>query len=213
MIGLAAARLVERYYRPAVVVSINKDDGEARGSCRSVHGFHITEALDACQNLLLKHGGHAAAAGFTTRADSLELLRQRLQDIAAQQQPSAGWQRTLRIDGEQPLDRINWKALRELVQLEPHGMHHARPSFVARKAMLTGAQRMGKAETNQPAPHLKLRLRDANGQAWDAVAWRMGERLSELKVGQPLDIAFHLETSTWNGEERLQLQVLDFKSL
>lgn len=210
VIGLAAARLVEKFYRPAVVVSVS--NGEARGSCRSVHGFHITEALDACRDLLLKHGGHAAAAGFTTRIDNLETLRQRLQEIATQQQPSAGWQRTLRIDAEQPLDRINWKALRELTQLEPHGMHHARPSFVARKAMLTGAQRMGKVEANQAAPHLKLRLRDGNGQSWDAVAWRMGERLSELKIGQPIDIAFHLEAATWNGEERLQLQVLDFRA-
>ena len=218
VIGLAAARLVEKYYCPAIVISIGNNSNnsnnnrEARGSCRSVHGFHITEALDQCRDMLLKHGGHAAAAGFTAHAECLPALRDKLQHIAAQQQPSAGWQRTLRIDAEHPLDRVNWKALHELAQLEPHGMHHARPSFVSRKIVLTGAQRMGKAEPSQPAPHLKLRLRDAQGQAWDAIGWRMGERLDELKVGQAIDLAFHVEATQWNGEERLQLQLLDFKA-
>lgn len=214
VIGLAAARLVEKHYRPAIVVAINPSDGEARGSCRSVHGFHITEALDECREMLVKHGGHAAAAGFTVRGECLEPLRQRLHQIAERQQPSTGWRRTLRIDAEQPLERVNWKALRELEMLEPHGMQHPRPAFVTRRALVTGMQRMGRAEANQAAPHLKLRLRDANSktQTIEAVGWRMGDRIDELTLNQPIDIAFHLEAATWNGEERLQLQVLDFQA-
>jgi len=212
VIGLAAARLVEKHYRPAIVVAIS--NGEARGSCRSVHGFHITEALDECREMLLKHGGHAAAAGFTVSSECLEPLRQRLHQIAQRQQPETGWRRTLRIDAEQPLERVNWKALRELELLEPHGMQHPRPAFVTRRALVTGMQRMGRAEASQAAPHLKLRLRDANSktQTIDAVAWRMGDRINEITLNQPIDIAFHLEAATWNGEERLQLQVLDFQA-
>ena len=163
VIGLAAARLVEKHYRPAIVVSVS--NGEARGSCRSVNGFDITEALDECKALLLKHGGHAAAAGFTTRTEWLGELQARLSAIAAMAQPSDGWKRALKIDGEVALGAITWKAQRELEQLEPHGMGNARPVFAARGVRVLGAQRMGKAEPKQIAPHLKIKLREAMERA------------------------------------------------
>ena len=208
VIGLAAARLVEKHYRPAIVVSIS--NGEARGSCRSVHGFDITEALDECKELLLKHGGHAAAAGFTTRSDWLGELQARLSAIATLAQPSDGWKRALKIDGAVALSGINWKAQRELEQLEPHGMGNARPVFAARGVRVLGAQRMGKAEPKQSAPHLKIKLKDDRGAVWDAVMWRAGERLKELTPGDVIDVAFQVEATSWNGEQRLQLEVRDF---
>jgi single-stranded-DNA-specific exonuclease len=211
VIGLAAARLVEKHYRPSVVVSIS--NGEARGSCRSVHGFDITEALDECRELLLKHGGHAAAAGFTARTECLGELQARLSAIASMAQPTDGWKRALKIDGEVRLSAINWKAVRELEQLEPHGMGNPRPVFVARGVRVLGAQRMGKAEAKQGAPHLKLKLKDNGDRAsavWDAVMWRAGERIKELNPGDVIDVAFQVEATSWNGEQRLQLDVRDF---
>jgi REP element-mobilizing transposase RayT len=213
VIGLAAARLLEKHYRPAVVVSVS--NGEARGSCRSVHDFDITEALDECKELLLKHGGHAAAAGFTTKTEWLGELQKRLSAIATMAQPSEGWKRTVKVDGEVSLSAINWKAQHELEQLEPHGMGNPRPVFAARHVRVLGAQRMGKAEPKQAAPHLKLKLRDESdpdrrGTVWEAVMWRAGERLKELNPGDVVDLAFQIEASSWNGERRLQLDVKDF---
>ncbi|MCS6847561.1 MAG: single-stranded-DNA-specific exonuclease RecJ, partial [Anaerolineae bacterium] len=181
VIGLAAARLVEKYHRPVVVATINGE--EARGSCRSINGFDITAALDECADLLLKHGGHEAAAGFTARADALEALRARLCDIARDRQPAGGWARVIQADAEVALAEVDARAITELQQLEPHGQSNPKPTFVVRGAVVSGLSRVGRAEGNAPPPHLQLRVTDARRTTWDAIAWRMGDRAQELTIG------------------------------
>ncbi len=208
VIGLAAARLVEKHHRPAVVVSINGE--EARGSCRSINGFDITAALDECADLLLKHGGHEAAAGFTVHADALEVLRGRLSDIARRRQPEGGWTRIIHIDAEVAPTEVNAQVIAELQSLEPHGQGNPKPTFVVRGAVVSDARRVGRAENGAP-PHLRLRVTDARRVTWDAIAWRMGDRIRQLTVGTRVDLACRLNANEWNGESRLQLEVLDFR--
>ncbi|GIV84141.1 MAG: single-stranded-DNA-specific exonuclease RecJ [Candidatus Roseilinea sp.] len=209
VIGLAAARLLEKYHRPAIVVSVNGD--ESRGSCRSVNGFDITAALDRCADLLLKYGGHEAAAGFTARTDALDPLRQRLSTIARQHQPAGGWVRTIPADAELNLVEVNPRALAELQLLEPHGQGNPKPTFVVRRVVVSDLRRVGKAENDAP-PHLQLRVTDARRVTWDAIAWRMGDRIRELAAGAQVDLACQLDVNEWNGESRLQLEVLDFRA-
>lgn len=208
VIGLAAARLVEKYHRPAIVVSINGD--EARGSCRSINGFDITQALDACRDVLLRHGGHAAAAGFTTRAAWLEELRDRLGAIVARSRPAAGWRRVIQADAAFALCELDERAFAELQQLEPHGAGNPRPVVVTRQVILRRAERMGKAD-DPSQPHLRLLVEDENGVAREIIAWRMGERAAELQPNTPLDIALRVEANHRNGERRMQLVALDFR--
>ena len=208
VVGLAAARLVDRYYRPAVVVAMS--NGEGRGSCRSIDGFHMTAALDECHDLLLRYGGHAAAAGFTARVDCLDQLHARLNAIAQRSQPERGWTRAIRADAEVHLEKLNFDVYGALQQLEPHGMGNPRPVFVARGVTVQGARRVGRVEGDQ-APHLQLRLRDGRNATWDAIAWRMGERKADAAEGAKVDVAFHLDVNEWNGETRLQLVILDFR--
>ncbi len=210
VIGLAAARLVEKFYRPSVVVTLS--EGEARGSCRSVPGFDITAALDQCRDLLSRHGGHAAAAGFTTTPDKLDALRERLQAIAGAQQPEGGWQRLIRADAELELSGLSWKTLEQLRQLEPHGAGNPRPVMVARAAKVFGVGRMGRGAEGEAPPHLKLRLHDKREAAWEAVGWRMGDRAGEAPAGTAIDLAFQLEVNEWNGEKRMQLVLQDFRA-
>lgn len=209
VIGLAAARLVEKHYRPAVVVAIH--NGEARGSCRSVKDFHITQALDACAGLLTRHGGHAAAAGFTLPAERLDDLRASLIAIAREAQPADGWRRHIRVEAETDLSQLNRKALTELARLEPFGIDNPRPVFVARQAEVVSARRVGKAAAEGGQPHLQVRLKDSRRAVWDAVAWRAGERHAELRSGECIDLAFHLDENEWNGERKLQLVLQDFR--
>ena len=209
VIGLAAARLAEKYHRPAIVVGIGGD--EARGSCRSVNGFDIIRALDECRHLLLKHGGHEAAAGFTARADVLDALCERLGAIAEQRRPASGWQRLIRADAEIPLDQVDERAIAELQRLEPHGQGNPRPTFVVRNAVVTSARRVGRAEGENESPHLQLRVTDARRVTWDAIAWRMGSRIGELVIGESVDLACQLGINEWNGEKRLQLEVQDVR--
>lgn len=209
VIGLAAARLAEKYHRPSVVVNIN---GEyARGSCRSVNGFDITAALDECAALLIKHGGHEAAAGFTARADVLEALCERLNHIARCRQPVGGWARVISADAEIDLAEVNHRAVAELQQLEPHGHGHPKPTFVLRGARVSDLRRVGRAENGMMPPHLQLRVTDARRVTWDALAWRLGDRIQELAAGAPVDLACRFDVNEWNGTSRLQLEVLDFR--
>jgi single-stranded-DNA-specific exonuclease len=208
VIGLAAARLVERHYRPAIVVAIH--DGEARGSCRSVHGFHMTQALDQCAALLSKHGGHAAAAGFTLPAGRVDDLRAAMTAVARDAQPEHGWQRVIKIAAEVGLAEINAKAYAELCKLEPHGPENPRPVFAARGATVVEAKRVGKSESGI-GPHLKLKLRDERKSVWDAMFWRAGERADEFGAGAQIDVAFHLDENEWNGRKSLQLIVQDIR--
>ena len=191
---------------------VTLSEGEARGSCRSVPGFDITAALDQCRDLLSRHGGHAAAAGFTTTPDKLDALRERLQAIAGAQQPEGGWQRVIRADAELELSGLSWKTLEQLRQLEPHGAGNPRPVLVARAARVFGAGRMGRGAEGEAPPHLKLRLHDKREAAWEAVGWRMGDRAGEAAVGTAIDLAFQLEVNEWNGEKRMQLVLQDFRT-
>jgi len=215
VIGLAAARLVERFYKPAVVVTTQM--GEARGSCRSVEGFNITTALDDCKEFLHRHGGHAMAAGFSTLEMSLPALRERLVSLARAQQPEGGWMRTLNIDSEITLHKTNMDTLEQLGRLEPHGMGNPRPIFVTRGAIVQGIRRVGKTHghdgaTPPPGPHLQLRLKDAKGATWEAIGWRMGDRAVEVSAGATIDLVFQLDINEWNGERKLQLVMQDFRS-
>jgi single-stranded-DNA-specific exonuclease len=215
VIGLAAARLMEKYYRPSIVVSIDKVTGEARGSCRSVSNFDITLALDDAlveyseHKLLLKHGGHAAAAGFTTTQDKLADLQHCLVAIAERKQPANGWQRAIRADAEFDLALVNSDLLGQLKLFEPHGLGNPKPSFIARRALLFKAERMGRSESGPP-PHLRLKISDGR-MLWEVVAWRMGERITELKEGEHIDLAFQFDENEWNGQTRVQLNALDFR--
>ncbi|HEY3289276.1 MAG TPA: single-stranded-DNA-specific exonuclease RecJ [Anaerolineae bacterium] len=212
VIGLAASRLVEKFYKPAIVVATQM--GEARGSCRSVDGFNITAALDECKDLLQRHGGHAMAAGFTTSAVQLEPLRERLIEIARRSQPDEGWTKQLRIDAIVNLHVTTDATLDNLNVLEPHGMGNMRPTFVARLATVQSIRRVGRThqhgdEAAPPGPHLQLRLKDSKGALWQAVGFHMGDRADELRVGSKVDVVFQLEVNEYMGERRLQLRLVD----
>ena len=201
VVGLAASRLVELHYRPAIVLSLNGN--AARGSARSIPPFHITEALDQCADLLIKHGGHAAAAGFTVALDQLDALRQRLTVIAGQARDAGDWSPVLSIDAHVRLSTLTQDMQAQLARLEPHGMGNPRPVFVSRNLRVRGARAL------KEGAHLKLTLLDENGRAWDAIAFRMGERLTHL--ADTIDLAYTLEMNSWNGEQRLQLNVKDLQ--
>lgn len=201
VIGLAASRLAETHYRPAVVMSIS--DGLARGSARSIPQFHITQALDQCKELLVKHGGHAAAAGFTVELERVDELKARLTAIAVAQRAEDDWSPVLQADALVRLSTLTPEMYAQLARLEPFGMRNSKPVFVSREVRVRGARAL------KDGQHLKLTLMDENGRFWDAIAFRMGDRLSH--VTDTLDIAYTLELNTWNGESRLQLNIKDMQ--
>jgi len=202
VVGLAASRLSETYYRPAVVAA--KGPEETRGSCRSIPEFHITDALDQCRDLLVRHGGHAAAAGFTVRNENLVALVSRLKELAAQKLGGLDLRATLTADAEVRLSQMRPELLSVLSWLDPTGYGNPEPAFVARYIKVRGARVVG-AE----GKHLKLILEDELGYTHDAIGFRLGHLQPELQ--SKVDILFTYEANEYNGRVGYQLNLKDVK--
>lgn len=201
VVGLAAGRLCDEFYRPTIVVHVGETT--SRGSARSIPEFHITDALDRCHDLLVRHGGHAAAAGFTVRNQDLPLLAGRLKTLAAQALADQALQPTLLVDAEVGLGELNRALYDWLAQLEPFGYANPVPVFMTRRVRVVDGRAVG-----ADGAHLKLILSDGRVK-WDAIAFRQGYWLSHLP-GR-VDVAYQFELNQWNGREQLQLNVRDLK--
>ena len=200
MVGLAASRLLDEFYRPAVVVAI---EGElSKGSARSIPEFHITQALDAMGDLLVRHGGHSAAAGFTVATDALPELESRLTALAREQLDGQTLVPTLQVEAEVPLHELSESVYKDLRRLEPFGYGNPEPVLVSRSARVMDARAVG-----ADGRHLKLRLTGDHGRIWDAIAFRQGAWINRLP--RWIDVAYVLEENEWNGRVNLQLNVKD----
>jgi single-stranded-DNA-specific exonuclease len=204
VVGLAASRLTEVYYRPAVVAA--KGPEETRGSCRSIPEFHITDALDLCKDLLVRHGGHAAAAGFTVKNENLPELVARLKEIARDQLSGKDLRQTLSADMELPLVHITFETLKHLQYLEPTGYGNPDAVFVSRNVKVKSSRTVG-AE----GKHLKVILEDDGaGIYFDCIGFRLGHLQKSLPPR--VDVLYTLETNEWNGRTTLQLNLKDLKA-
>ncbi len=200
VVGLAASRLLDEFYRPAVVVSIEGD--YSKGSARSIPEFHITEALDAVGDLLVRYGGHRAAAGFTIRTGHLTELASRLVALAEEKLGAEALLPTLKVDAEVSLEMLSWDLHSALQRLAPFGYGNPLPIFVSRRVKVVQARAVG-----GQGRHLKLTVVDVSGRRWDAIAFRQGYWLDRLP-GE-IDLAYVLELNEWNGIINLQLNVQD----
>src|SRR5690606_15340883 len=143
IVGLVASKLVESNYRPACVGHI--EDEYIRASCRSIPEFHITDALDECADLLERHGGHAMADGFTVRTSNIEMLVERLEQIAVRElADKVDLRPVLRADLELPIKELNGKMYSELINLQPIGMNNPGAVFISRGVVIDRMQLMGK---------------------------------------------------------------------
>lgn len=201
VVGLAAARLMEEFYRPALVAS--ETDGIIRGSARSVPGFHITEALEACDDLLLDYGGHAAAAGFQLTTADLAAFVARLAEQARRFVEEHSPERSQQIDAVVPLNELDVSLLDDLARLEPFGQGNPAPVLASYGAQVISWRPVGKQ-----GDHLKLTVASRQ-RSFDAIAFRKGQ-LPSLR-GRPIDLIFHYELDWFRGVPKEQLNVLDLR--
>jgi len=203
VVGLVASRLTEEFYRPSVV--IEQGAQESRGSCRSIPEFHITQALDECRELFIRHGGHAAAAGFTIETAKLATLSQRLSAIAERELGGQELLPTLAIDAVLHLHKLKPELFHALRQLEPHGYANPQPMFASRGVSIVEMRTVGTDGT-----HLKMKVGDG-GTVFDAIGFKFGFMADRLTRGDKLDIAYTFEENEWNGERKYQLNIKDIK--
>ncbi|MFN2166909.1 MAG: single-stranded-DNA-specific exonuclease RecJ [Anaerolineae bacterium] len=203
IVGLAASRLTDAYYRPSAVLEIGEKT--SRASCRSIPEFNITAALEQCSDLLARFGGHAAAAGFTVTNHNLEALRLKLQSIAAHQLSDVDLRPTLEIDARVPLEEIDWDTRALLDQLEPCGMDNPPPVLLSPDVQVRSWRTIGSA-----GQHRKLELRDGHHRSWDAIYFRHGDLAAQIP--DSVDVAYLLDVNEWKNQKRLQLVVQDLRA-
>jgi single-stranded-DNA-specific exonuclease len=202
IVGLVAGRLTEEFYRPSVVMEYG--DSESRASCRSIPEFDITRALDQCADLLVRHGGHAQAAGFTIRNENIPAFTDRLHEIVRQGLDGQQLQPTLHIDAEVDTGELSLRLAEELTQLEPTGALNTPPVFVSKRLRVQEVRTVGRGDE-----HLKLRLMRPNAPPIDAIGFNLGERARDLTAY--VDVAYQLDINEYNNLRTAQLQIQDVR--
>lgn len=203
VVGLAASRLCDEFYRPILVAEQGSET--TKGSARSIPEFHITEALDQCADLLLRYGGHAAAAGFTVENKNVPELKTRLLRLSQQKLNVAELRPTLVIDAVVNLRGVRPNLVEAITGLQPFGYGNPTPRFLTRGLTLKYRKAVG-----QDGQHLRLVLHDGK-QDWSAIAFRQGHWADRLNPGQMIDAVYTLEFNEWNGQRRMQLNIKDLR--
>jgi single-stranded-DNA-specific exonuclease len=202
VVGIVAARLVERYHRPAIVIALDGERG--RGSGRSMHGVHLLEALEDCRALLDAVGGHRQAIGLSLRRERVGELAARFAEGVRKRTRPHDLEPRVEIDAEVPIGSVTPALARTLAALEPHGSGNPPPTLLASGVEVDGARAVG----DVARPHLKLRLRQDN-RSIPAIAFGLGHL--PVTAGQRVDIVFTPRLSQWQGQERLELEVVDVR--
>lgn len=202
VIGIVASKLAERYWRPVLLFA---EEGEwAHGSARSIAGFHITDALSCCSELLERFGGHELAAGVSARVRQLPILQERLGKILEAQLTEEDLTARLVIDAEVRLDDLSEELIAQLAQLGPFGEGNPRPLFAA--------QGLSAGDTARIVGNGSLKLMLAQGNTLlDAIAFGQGFRLEAVDLNR-LDVAFYPEVNEWRGQRNLQLNIVELRT-
>jgi len=202
VIGIVASRLVERYYRPTIMMTTV--DGVVKGSARSISGFNIHEALKRCEDKLIQFGGHKYAAGLTVELDKVDEFRDAFKQVAAELLTEDLLIPEIKIDAEVQLSDLTPKFIRVLNQFAPFGPENMRPIFAARNVEILGQPRIvGKN-------HLRFKVR-SNTHVVDAIGFNLGHLLSRVQSSSKVDVAFSLDEGEFAGETVPQLKIRDVK--
>jgi single-stranded-DNA-specific exonuclease len=202
VVGIVAAKLVDRYQRPAFVVGIDPETGLGRGSARTAGGVNLYRALCDAAPCLERYGGHAAAAGFTVRRESIAPLCESLGAACARLAAGSGPVWTGReVDAEVRLADVDERLAEELAGLGPFGQDNPSPVLVTRNVRVTAARRVGDGS------HLKLTLEDDRATTRTAIGFQLGDR--EVDVGARVDLTFLPTVSTWQGRRSAELELSD----
>jgi single-stranded-DNA-specific exonuclease len=204
LVGAVASRMAEETRRP--VFLFRNANGVLSGSARSVEGFNLVSSLAGIAEILLNYGGHSLAAGVTIREEHLPSMESRLAEAMRQQGITTPAPRLVKIDANLPANCISLQTVRDLSRMEPFGRGNAQPLLRIRDACLVKYSTMGKERE-----HLKIVVQ-TGGRNLDAISWRGAERSKELVMRHSIDLVGRLETNTWNGQERLQFVIEDFRA-
>lgn len=199
VIGIVASRLVELYHRPTILIALQ--EGQGKGSGRSIPALHLKDALDACAEHLLKFGGHRQAAGLAVSEETLAAFIERFSEVTAGLLEDDDLIPELRIDAELPPDALTLARIEELQRLAPFGIGNPEPLFLVRQATVAAVRPLN-------GGHLRLTLHWSD-QSLAALCFSPGART--IASGDQLDLVGALQINTWQGRSTIQLRVKDFR--
>lgn len=212
VIGIVASRLVERFNRPVIMLSTH--EGQAKGSARSVNGFNVYNAIDACADLLTQFGGHDFAAGLALPEERVDTFRKHFNVAVRERFQPEQMERELKIDAELKLNDLTPKFRRLLPQFGPFGPHNPKPTFVAHNLRVVDYPSF-----TRTGGHLKFRVSDASDPSRKiaVIGFSMGDYLPVVRKSMErpdggLSMAFNVEENTWNGRTTLQLNAKDLRA-
>ena len=204
IIGIVASRLIEKYYRPTIVLT--KKGQYYIGSARSINGFDIYKALKKCSNFLEQFGGHKYAAGLKLHESKLKLFRSEFEKVANKNISEKQKIKTLIYDLEISLSDLNFKFFKIIEQMEPFGPNNLKPIFCSRNCVTTSQTRTVGNENK----HLQLFIKSKN-KIYKGIAFGRGDLLNKINESKGFDILYSVEKNTWNGNIELQLIIMDLK--
>ncbi len=204
VVGIVASKVLEATRLPTLLMAVEGD--MARGSARSIPAFNVARALEGCEDLLDRYGGHSLAAGCELHTDRVDELRERLNDIGRELIGAEDLRPEVEIDAEVDLAQVDESLARELERLEPCGEGNPEPLLAARRARVLQSRTVGAG-----GRHLKL-LVDCGGRPVDCIGFGLGDRLDEVRSGSRVDLCFVPKIEEYSGVPRLQLQIEDIKA-
>lgn len=201
VVGIVASRLIEKYYRPTVVLTQNGD--VISGSARSVSGFNLYEAIHACRDFLIGYGGHYAAAGLSMRPEKLLAFSSMFESVVESVIPPELLIPEILIDAAVGFKNLTKSFYNIITQMEPFGPQNNRPVFIVKNVDDTGYSKIVKEQ------HIRFVVKQDN-IIFTGIGFNMAEKFHLLQFKKPMDIVFTLDENEWNGEKSLQLKIIDF---
>ena len=204
VIGIVASRIKETYARPAIIMSL--DNSEGKGSCRSISGFDMVDALDECSDLLSGYGGHPIAAGLSINSTNYTTFREKFINLANKKISSEQLVPSIYIDCELNLNELNTRMINFLNAMEPYGPGNLRPVFVSKNLSIDGIPKLLGKDQNT----LKFNVKQ-NQTHFESIGFNMAEHYEKLIQNAPIDIAYVIGENVWNGKKTIQLELKDIK--
>ena len=205
IVGIVAGRIADLKNRPAMIIA--KNNGEITGSGRSIDQFNMIEAIQDCEHLFSRYGGHSQAAGFTLKeGQSIDDFKACFTKKVTSKLSGQDLSKIINIEAKISLDDINWELYKELEKFEPFGESNWRPNFLVEKAIISDFQNVG--STNK---HIRLVAKSPQGKTMKFIGFGWGHLYNKLDIDMKADIIFDIDINEWNGNRELQCKIIDFK--
>lgn len=206
VIGIVASKILDRYYKPTIIMEIKPLEGIATASCRSTEAFNMIEALNSMRDIFIKYGGHAGAAGFSIAIENIEEFSKRMNEYAVENLNSEDTKKPIKIDCELSMIKISFDLMDKLSLLEPYGFGNASPMFAIRNCKYTNFRAIGKEKN-----HLMMDLIKNGVEMKNCVWFNSEDMLEAILNNKEIDVAFKLKMETYKDKYQYKIFIEDIK--